>query len=552
MITFIMTNGLAQAYEVTQLKNTIVFKGLEKNNQLLVTTPNGVLKKFSINSKSLTLTPGKLGQSQLEDGQYKFEIVPHYNSGYLASQVRKSNNPSLANDYAETYKNKQTTQSGVFTIADQSLVNSATEDNTKDQQILDDLIVVGSACIGQDCSNGESFGFDTLRLKENNLRIKFQDTSSSASFPTNDWQLTANDSSNGGANKFSIDDIDGGRTPFTLEAGAPSNSLYVDNAGRVGLGTNNPVVELHVVNGDSPTLRLEQNGSSGFGAQTWDVAGNETNFFVRDATNGSRLPFKIRPSAPTNSLYVNTNGNIGLGTASPDARLHVVGNMHVTGDTQLDGAIQLSSLQVSGSAGTSNISIEETNTTNATRTMLDLSNNGGSRIDFTNNSSPFAISWSAYSDSSSESFIISQKLSSNIPFQISKDGDIIQDGVTLHTSDRNKKKNIKAVDAQSILNKVSQLPISTWQYKKQDDNIIHMGPMAQDFRATFGLGLNDVTISDTDVSGVALAAIKALKTELDQRDNEMQKLKDTNTQLEQRLYNLEAKFFAKEKSVVQQ
>ena len=83
-----------------------------------------------------------------------------------------------------------------------------------DQVILDDLIVDGSACIGFDCVNGESFGFDTIRIKENNLRIRAQDTSSSASFPSNDWQITFNDSSNGGQNKFSIDDIDGGRTPF--------------------------------------------------------------------------------------------------------------------------------------------------------------------------------------------------------------------------------------------------------------------------------------------------------------------------------------------------
>ena len=111
-----------------------------------------------------------------------------------------------------------------------------------DQVILDDLIVDGSICAGLDCVNGESFGFDTLRLKENNLRIKFQDTSSSASFPSNDWQITANDSSNGGLNKFSIDDIDGGRTPFTIEASAPSHSLYVDDGGRMGFGTNTPVV----------------------------------------------------------------------------------------------------------------------------------------------------------------------------------------------------------------------------------------------------------------------------------------------------------------------
>lgn len=185
------------------------------------------------------------------------------------------------------------------------------------QVITTDLVVQGSACVGIDCVNGESFGFDTIRLKENNLRIKAQDTSNSASFPTNDWQITFNDSSNGGANKFSIDDIDGGRTPFTIEASAPSHSLYVDDGGRVGFGTATPVVEMHSANGDSPTLRLEQNGSSGFTPQTWDIAGNETNFFIRDATNGSRLPFKIRPSAPTNSFYIDTDGGIGLGTASP-------------------------------------------------------------------------------------------------------------------------------------------------------------------------------------------------------------------------------------------
>ena len=84
-----------------------------------------------------------------------------------------------------------------------------------------DLIVIGRLCVGLDCTSGESFGFDTIRLKENNLCIKAQDTSSSASFPSNDWQITFNDSANGGANKFSIDDIDGGRTPFTIEAGAP-------------------------------------------------------------------------------------------------------------------------------------------------------------------------------------------------------------------------------------------------------------------------------------------------------------------------------------------
>jgi len=188
----------------------------------------------------------------------------------------------------------------------------------------DDVIVDGSLCVGNDCVSGEAFGFDTLRLKENNLRIKFDDTSNSASFPRNDWQLTANDTSNGGAEKFSIDDITGSRTPFTILAGARTNALFVDAQGDVGFGTSNPVVGLHSVSGNTPTLRLEQDGSSGFTAQTWDVAGNEAGFFIRDATNGSTLPFRILPGASSQSLVIDGDNNVGIGAGtSPEAALHV-------------------------------------------------------------------------------------------------------------------------------------------------------------------------------------------------------------------------------------
>src|SRR5712672_3439908 len=104
--------------------------------------------------------------------------------------------------------------------------------------IPDDLIVQGSACVGLDCVDGESFGFDTIRLKENNTRIKFDDTSTSAGFPNNDWQLTANDSASGGANKFSIEDITAATVPVTVTGSAPTNSIFVDSTGRVGFRTS--------------------------------------------------------------------------------------------------------------------------------------------------------------------------------------------------------------------------------------------------------------------------------------------------------------------------
>ncbi len=192
-----------------------------------------------------------------------------------------------------------------------------------DQCILDDLIVDGSECVGIDCVCNMNFGFDTIVLQENNLRIFFNDTSSSASFPTANWRIVANDSSNGGAEYLAFEDSDNGNFPFRVFHDGGANALVVKGK-RVGINTASPVVELHVVDGDTPTLRLEQNGSSGFTPQTYDVAANETNFFVRDVTMGSKLPFRLRPGAPTSSIDVAASGNVGIGTTSPSAPIHIL------------------------------------------------------------------------------------------------------------------------------------------------------------------------------------------------------------------------------------
>jgi hypothetical protein len=195
--------------------------------------------------------------------------------------------------------------------------------NNPDQCINDDAVIDGSLCVGDDCTCPyPSFGFDTIVLAENNLRILFDDTSV-GTFPANDWRITINDSGSGGAGYFSIDDVTEGSSPFKVEAGAPSNALYVEDYGRIGLGTSTPYVELHIVDGDSPTIRLDQDASSGWTAQSWDIAGNETNFFVRDVTSGSKLPFRIQPGTPTNTLCLRSTGYVGIGTWAPAANLHI-------------------------------------------------------------------------------------------------------------------------------------------------------------------------------------------------------------------------------------
>jgi hypothetical protein len=195
--------------------------------------------------------------------------------------------------------------------------------------IADDLIVQGSACVGLDCVNGEVFGFDTIRLKENNTRIQFDDTSTAAGFPTNNWQIRANSSASGGESFLGFVDqgasgnSETGTIVFQVNAGAPANSVKVDSSGRLGLRTATPVLDVHANTSNTPAIRLEQNSSGGFSAQTWDIGANEANFFVRDVTGGSRLPFRVRPGAPTSSIDINGSGQVGIGTASPASKLTI-------------------------------------------------------------------------------------------------------------------------------------------------------------------------------------------------------------------------------------
>ncbi len=107
-------------------------------------------------------------------------------------------------------------------------------------------------------------------------------------------------------------------------------------------------------------------------------------------------------------------------------------------------------------------------------------------------------------------------------------------------SDRNAKNHLTPVNAQAALAGVMTLPISRWSYKTEP-GVRHMGPMAQDFHAAFGVGENNTTISTVDEEGVALAAIQGLNQKLDEARAENVTLKQQNDLLAQRLNELEAK-----------
>jgi trimeric autotransporter adhesin len=81
-------------------------------------------------------------------------------------------------------------------------------------------------------------------------------------------------------------------------------------------------------------------------------------------------------------------------------------------------------------------------------------------------------------------------------------------------SDRNAKMDFAPIDAASVLSRVLAMPLSEWSYRNRPQER-HVGPMAQDFHAAFGLGSDDRSIAMVDADGVALAAIQGLNARLE-------------------------------------
>jgi hypothetical protein len=100
------------------------------------------------------------------------------------------------------------------------------------------------------------------------------------------------------------------------------------------------------------------------------------------------------------------------------------------------------------------------------------------------------------------------------------------------SSDRNMKENFQSVDNLAILEKLSNIPLQTWNAKGTDPNVKHLGPTAQDFYSAFGLGDDDKMIATIDLDGVALTAIQGLYQLSQEQAEEIQSLKTELAQMD--------------------
>lgn len=242
------------------------------------------------------------------------------------------------------------------------------------------------------------------------------------------------------------------------------------------------------------------------------------------AESGSNKLFIENSSSNTPLIYgdfsadlVGINGLLGIGTQLPASTLHI---------SKTDGSAQ--------------ILVEETSATIDNRNMLKLSNNGG--VDFILENTDAGTAWRT-SITSGGSYAISLegtggselkvKASGGLEagpagfkaLDVRPNGNVFIAGTLTESSDKAAKENYQPVNLDEILAKVDALPITTWNYTHDPTSVRHIGPVAQDFHQSFGLGSDDKTVSPSDKIGVSLAAIKALNRKLGEKDLQIASLK---------------------------
>ena len=135
------------------------------------------------------------------------------------------------------------------------------------------------------------------------------------------------------------------------------------------------------------------------------------------------------------------------------------------------------------------------------------------------------------SDSSGSLFITPPNLNANANRLIVTGGTVgnatlSNGGTWTNASSRTFKEGFAAVDTIDVLNRLLDLPITTWEYIGSAEGL-HLGPVAEDFKAAFGLAGDGQSIATVDADGVALAAIQGLNAKLETENAALREDLDT-------------------------
>lgn len=228
-------------------------------------------------------------------------------------------------------------------------------------------------------------------------------------------------------------------------------------------------------------------------------------------------------SSGSNQFLVRAAGGVGLGTNAPQAQLHVRGT-GTSGNTvgvfeNPDGAAFISIDSQAGASAAINFRAGGNTRASITRfdsDTLSLRSEGAIQLRTGGNTTRFQLT----ADGG-----LSLRRGPNNPdadkaIQVGTNSStgngahLTNTGVWTNASSREFKQSFQAIDTQLVLQRLLAMPITRWRYQG-DDGIEHLGPVAEDFRAAFGLGHDPRYIGSVDADGVALAAIQGLNAKLE-------------------------------------
>lgn len=311
--------------------------------------------------------------------------------------------------------------------------------------------------------------------------------------------------------------VDGGgaanRVPKFTDTDTLTSSVITDVAGRVGIGTTAPAAGLRLdIKGN---MRLTPSGGSGGYMQFGTPSGETGLTWLKPASTGP-------PALPSSRADIRFDGHwltlaAAVGSGIPHYANGIV--IHATGNVSIGGQTHDSKLNVNGG---NSVAVWTQSNTTALRGFGDKTagvyGDGNGAGVFGESFS--SAGWGVYGRNRAGGFA---------GFF---DGKVHVAGAFTYSSDRDMKANFSAADPRSILRKLAALPVQTWNYKSEGANVRHLGPVAQDFRAAFGLGADDKSIAAADASGVALASIQALYQLMQEKDRKIERLQARLRRLE--------------------
>jgi len=295
-----------------------------------------------------------------------------------------------------------------------------------------------------------------------------------------------------------------------------------------------------------------------YGAQNGDMAIS----WQRGLAGGKTTVMAIEEDAPANSLVIESTGDVGLGTATPNRNLTIVrpsgfpginitnqaasngveivtdssarlrfgpqGSTRMTLDTTNGnvgvGTIDPSApLHVRKTNNTAEVRVEDTGSFDG-QTMFNLINNGHPKFRLQDSSQP-DVRWEfrTFGAGINEGFTINKIGSGVLEMDLQAGGNVTFAGTVQGGSSRAIKQAIEAIDPSELLAKLGDLNVFEWSYKAVPGER-RIGPMAEDFYSLFGLGSDAEHIAPSDMAGIALAATRALKQENEELKARLERL----------------------------